>query len=155
MESSTAQFLWRQFACVQLPKPFPKQSLIAQYVKQALVSCSLPLVPIWTWQNHFNNFCIVCGQKNIQVKWRLWQWVTSLTQAESHRLGRRPSGLLSRGTSQPMPQSSILHKKPRRRRNRTPACLHAPWVEATSEHQPDSPPHRGSKMKKLMQWRHR
>ena len=29
----------------------------------------------------------------------------------------------------------------RRRRNRTPACLHAPWVEATSEHQPDSPPH--------------
>ena len=30
--------------------------------------------------------------------------------------------------------------KARRRRNRTPACLHAPWVEATSEHQPDSPP---------------
>ena len=31
-------------------------------------------------------------------------------------------------------------KASRRRRNRTPACLHAPWVEATSEHQPDSPP---------------
>ena len=25
------------------------------------------------------------------------------------------------------------------RRNRTPACLHAPWVEVMSEHQPDSP----------------
>ena len=31
-------------------------------------------------------------------------------------------------------------KVARRRRNRTPACLHAPWVEATSEHQPDSSP---------------
>ena len=31
-----------------------------------------------------------------------------------------------------------LFKTPRRG-NRTPACLHAPWVEVTSEHQPDSP----------------
>ena len=28
---------------------------------------------------------------------------------------------------------------PPRRRNRTPACLHAPGVEVQSEHQPDSP----------------
>ena len=46
-------------------------------------------------------------------------------------------------TGLPMPRHAgrRISQRTRRRRNRTPACLHAPWVEATSEHQPDSPPH--------------
>ena len=33
-----------------------------------------------------------------------------------------------------------VHEAPERR-NRTPACLHAPGVEVPSEHQPESPRH--------------
>ncbi len=55
MESSTAQFLWRQFACVQLPNKVPEMMVMAKSSRPSKTQAShfpaggscVPLSPKW------------------------------------------------------------------------------------------------------------